>query len=462
MTFPFHQRLNAADCVATTTGLTKKSQKLISLFRYNISRRSLYALVLLVITFTAQAQQAVGVKFEKGLSWKQIKEKAKKEKKYIFVDGYTTWCVPCKEMNKNIFPQQKVGDFLNKNFINVAVQFDVTKTDSKEVKSWYNDAKFLEKNYAVNVYPTYLFFNPDGDIVHYIIGGNKDADNFLKDVGKALNPKTQYVNLKEQYKKGKRDTAFLLSLIQAGQSSRDIDSIAPFINTYLKTQGNLLTKRNLGFISLGTKHSTDIGFNVLRKYPDQVDSVALYYKSRELVTDIIFDEVVLPLIRENGKKIEHGGGMVTYSGELIKNVDWDKVKEKLDLNYADLTEAVILKSRTSYYRSSDDWGNYCKYVSQSAAAQKLADYQLASYAHDILTFTNDVQYINQAVKWSEQATASVNKTNAWYLKTYSYLLYKSGQKELAIQQMEKFKKLADYTDEQADLDFVKMKAGEKI
>ncbi len=36
------------------------------------------------------------IHFENGLSWEQIKEKAKAEHKYIFVDCYATWCGPCK------------------------------------------------------------------------------------------------------------------------------------------------------------------------------------------------------------------------------------------------------------------------------------------------------------------------------------------------------------------------------
>jgi thioredoxin-related protein len=71
-------------------------------------------------------------------------------------------------MAREVFPQPAVGEFFNKNFLNVAVQFDVTKKDGQEVKNWYKDAAAIAKNYKINSYPTYLFFNPAGELVHSI------------------------------------------------------------------------------------------------------------------------------------------------------------------------------------------------------------------------------------------------------------------------------------------------------
>src|SRR5690606_26355882 len=98
---------------------------------------------LLVISAHCAVQQSPGINFEKNLNWAEVKQKAKKENKLIFMDEYTTWCIPCGQMSENIFPLAEVGEFFNKNFINVAVQMDVTKNDSKYEKSWYKDAKMI-------------------------------------------------------------------------------------------------------------------------------------------------------------------------------------------------------------------------------------------------------------------------------------------------------------------------------
>ena len=45
--------------------------------------------------------------------------KAKSENKLVFVDCMTSWCGPCKQMDKYVFTQDSVADFFNATFINV-------------------------------------------------------------------------------------------------------------------------------------------------------------------------------------------------------------------------------------------------------------------------------------------------------------------------------------------------------
>ncbi len=83
---------------------------------------------------------------------------AKKEDKVIFIDAYTTWCGPCKMMAAKVFPEAKVGEVYNERFINA--KFDMEK----------GEGPALAKRYSVMAYPTYLFVDGNGDIVHKGIG----------------------------------------------------------------------------------------------------------------------------------------------------------------------------------------------------------------------------------------------------------------------------------------------------
>ncbi len=67
--------------------------------------------------------QAQGIRFAEG-SWKELLETAKKEGKLIFVDCYTEWCQPCKQMEQQVFPSKKVGKFYNEHFINVKMDME--------------------------------------------------------------------------------------------------------------------------------------------------------------------------------------------------------------------------------------------------------------------------------------------------------------------------------------------------
>ncbi len=99
-----------------------------------------------------------GIHFETGLTWSQILKKAKKEKRNIFVDCFTTWCGPCNLMEKEVYPKKEVGDYFYKYFISVKSQMDRSSKDDEETKSWYQYADYIQKQYGVPAYPAYLFF----------------------------------------------------------------------------------------------------------------------------------------------------------------------------------------------------------------------------------------------------------------------------------------------------------------
>ncbi len=132
---------------------------------------------------TAQAfhpdSSHTGIEWTTGLTWKGICDKAAAERKYIFVDCFSTWCVPCKWMDKVVYPNDTVGNLLNSSFISVKVQFDTTKKDNEYVQKWYRDAASIRHKYNVNAYPTFLFLTPDGQLLFKDVGA-KDVVDFTR------------------------------------------------------------------------------------------------------------------------------------------------------------------------------------------------------------------------------------------------------------------------------------------
>lgn len=145
-----------------------------------------------------------GILFFNG-TWKEAVAEATKLNKPIFVDAYTTWCSPCKAMEKNIFPLAEVGKYYNEHFI--SYRMDVEKGEGID----------FAKKYTITGYPSFLFFNADGSIAHHTQGSNGvDNSNGFINLGKeATNPELALFSLKAQYDKGNRTSAFILKYVLA-------------------------------------------------------------------------------------------------------------------------------------------------------------------------------------------------------------------------------------------------------
>jgi thioredoxin-related protein len=124
-------------------------------------------------------------------------------------------------MNDSIFSRPEVIAYLNAHFINVQVQMDRTKHDNDHIKQWYAAADSINRQYAVDAFPTFLFISPDGVLINRGTGAYTDPDAFIAKAAKALDPDEQYFFLLEQYNRGQRDEIFLQHLIQAAENAKD-------------------------------------------------------------------------------------------------------------------------------------------------------------------------------------------------------------------------------------------------
>ena len=134
--------------------------------------KSIFSLAFLSLSIIA-VSQTKNINFEHS-TFAEIKAKAKKENKLIFVDAFTTWCGPCKQMAKNVFTNDAVADFYNFSFINAKI--DMEQGEGIEIA----------KQYEVKCYPNLLFIDGDGNLVHRI-AGSMSVKEFIN-----LGKETQY------------------------------------------------------------------------------------------------------------------------------------------------------------------------------------------------------------------------------------------------------------------------------
>lgn len=174
---------------------------------------------LVIALFIHSGVFAQGIEFEHG-TFAEALVKAKQENKLVFMDCYTSWCKPCKLLVKNVFPQKEVGDLFNERFVNLKV--DMEKGEGLE----------LNKRYDVVGYPTLLFIDANGEVVHRRASGC-DVAELIEEANIALDPTKQIAALEKRYDNGERDNEVVISLVKALFSNRKMEKMKMVSEEYL-------------------------------------------------------------------------------------------------------------------------------------------------------------------------------------------------------------------------------------
>jgi thioredoxin-related protein len=115
------------------------------------------------------------------MSMNEALEAQKQEPKKILMDVYTTWCGPCKLMDKKTFGDKNVIAFVNENYY--AVKFNAQGPE----EIYYQDFNYTNPNYRperkgrnanhlftdalrITGFPSIVFFKKNGDIIQAITG----------------------------------------------------------------------------------------------------------------------------------------------------------------------------------------------------------------------------------------------------------------------------------------------------
>jgi thiol-disulfide isomerase/thioredoxin len=378
-----------------------------------------------------------GISFVENSSWQEILEKAKTEKKYIFVDCYASWCGPCKMMDKDVYPNDTVARFMNERFISVKLQMDTTKQDSKEIQCRYAMAHATGMEYSIHSYPTFLFISPDGVILHKAIGA-RNVQEFIDLVESATDPKQQYYTLLRSYNTAELNYAEMPNLAKAARELEQ-DSISlrvanDYIVHFLEQlpEELLWTKENIAFLSANREvisSETKI-FQLYFRDRNRIDSLMnVPNYSRGLINNIIFSKEITPKI--NAALEQHF------------EPDWEKIEktiaEKYDKAYV---RDNMLKGRVQFYKATKKWNDYAKYLVlryENAGAKDLKPsfdngMLLNNAAFEVFKYSADKNDLETALSWVEHAIAmNMNIEHSQDLwDTKANILYKLGRKKEAI------------------------------
>lgn len=188
---------------------------------------------------------AQGIVFHDNTPWADIVKMAEEQDKLIFIDCYTTWCGPCKILAREVFPQQKVGDFFNPNFI--CVKYDMEKGDGKMLNERYKE--------YIPGYPTLLIIDKQGHVKQQM-AGFQEADALIQNAQMALKGRDLFT-LRKEYESGNRDIGFLVDYMASLEGAFLKDDARKVADDYLKNHDPKELDRDEVWQAFG-KYVTDI------------------------------------------------------------------------------------------------------------------------------------------------------------------------------------------------------------
>ncbi len=325
-------------------------------------------------------------------NWAEAKAKAKAENKYIFLDCYTDWCGWCKVMDKETMTDEKVSDMLNNKFIPLRMEME------------HGEGMMLAMKYHIMSFPTFLFFNPSGELVYETMGYEKPA-GFLRELDNAVNKTKQFkatgysssldIDFPVFYKK-----AF------APNGEKSFPSLQDVTN-YLDAQKDLFSESAWGVMA-----RWDCGEKYTKYF---YDNIARY---RELYGNASVEDKVNNLL---GTQLE----------QAIKDKNersLSAVLASIDKYVTDKKDEAKRNCRIMYYKTNKEWQKLGSVINEMIVKEgyENTDY-INSLSWDIYKGCEDKAVLQLAAKWMKEVVRHAPEYAN--MDTYAALLHKCGQKK---------------------------------
>lgn len=426
--------------------------------------RTFYLIIAgLYCCFPATSQ---GIQFRNDITWKDALGLAGDSNKMLFVDVYTDWCGPCKQMDREVFALEKIGDQFNRAFINYKLNAE------------NGDGPLLAAKYRVVSYPTYLFVRGDGTLIYKARSAMSPAQ-LLKEARYALQEFEEPVTILEMdsmYPAHKHDKAFLYNYLVrrtrlALENADLLDEYFDLLNEKEKgalknlqlvvDNGSFLNKNlQIGVAFYALLENKD-KFNQLKtnEYNHTLQTIIDVAKARTLTasirnkneklleealkfnndTDLFESDDVLRMqyYKGTGQNRQYlslaeryiNGRLMELSDTALDRMDeqeYNKIIPQVNISLAtktDMTEKQKKETRDSYKRTQT--------------------IQLTNTLYDIcqyiLTITDNKDTLQLALPWIRRAGYLAARDTGYfkyvyplYLESYSVYLYQLGKMKRAV------------------------------
>lgn len=341
----------------------------------------------------------------KKMNFDEAQDLAKSENKILLLDFYTTWCPPCKGMDKNVLSKPDVAQKVNESVL-------FYKLNAEEGKG-----KELATQFNVKSYPTFLFVNSDLTPLHRFVG-SAEPELFKAIIELGIQPERGLYHLESAYESGKLPESDLPHYLRAKMDVKSLDY--PLFETYINklSEGEMKEAINTDLIVNGAIWSNDTyidtetpGFHFLMENMDDLEKqfgenqirIRLLMIAQRHALEAIDDKDSIEFFSHLKliKSIENAGLLECkiLRGNLKGGHNSDYNSNRLLLNYYDKTEnqAAYLREEQTYYNLVKD---------KPEALMSL----VGSYSRQI----ENISRLEKAEKWINEVIAMKPDWYAYY------------------------------------------------
>ena len=353
------------------------------------------ASTILFISVGLQAQ----VKFL-DIPWEEALAKSSETKKPIFVNAIALWSEPSQLFEKYTLSDLEVANFFNEKFI--CVQLDMEQYPGIE----------LAEQYEVTVYPSVLFINADGRLIHRGCGA-MDAGELLEVGADVFNEKHLF-SYQKRFKDGERGIEFLFEYFElADQSCLDTEKLSRTLFNEVKLKDltseygySIIEAFQWDIYSREFKHLTTNRSN----YENQF--------GKERVNQKIYDTYLAQYQEIYASEELHLFGMRALLDEIR------------DISFAG-SDTLLTMINLHYYELVEDWNAFSSTAELWVGMQdKVSTEEINDLGWKFYLFVDESKKLSLATGWLESIIEEDPSPSL--IDTYASLLFKQGEKKKAI------------------------------
>ena len=315
----------------------------------------------------------------------------------LFVDFYTTWCAPCKELDQLVFQNDSIQGVMKDNV--VLLRYDAE-----------NDSVFhLSKKHHVSSYPTGLVLNGEGYVLNRKYGfpgesskelGREvlafmDESVGLQAAGRTLPGYTNEISVVDY-------PDFYIDFVN--RTDTKTDSVE--MNTYMRSTEDILSE-----------HYFSILLYFAGEMPDDIAELALANREQYVELYGTLDVDILMYFLTSGK-----------FDRAIEETDQKKYERAVAFAKAGLdeewTDDILPAFEKDYLEAQGKWGEVFTINEQLKEQGEFDSGYINHFCRQVYRECDDQQVIEDCLTWMKEVTAEAPTYQ--YLETYALLMDKSG------------------------------------